>query len=322
MPEPITTPVVWLAIDPKTDGDREKLNRGLQQLMKEDPTFRVQTDQQTGQIAVGALGELQLEIIVDRLFREFNVGASVGRPQVAYKQTFTRAAEGDGRYVQQTDGRGPYGHVRIRVLPGEAGSGYVFDNRISGGAIPHQFIKPIDEGIQEACSRGVFSGYPIDDVRIELYDGSYHDRDSSEMAFRVAGSMALLDAAKRAGPVLLEPIMRVEVIVTRDHIADVIGDLAGRRGAIQSLEDSGGNQIIRALVPSAEMFGYFTDLQFRTRGHGTFSLRFDSYQQVRVGPNTNDDDRDSLVGAPLKPLPTLNESGVALPEPDDDGLAI
>jgi elongation factor G len=271
-------PVISLAIEPRTKVDQEKLGVGLQKLMAEDPTFRVQTDQQTGQVIIAGMGELHLEIIVDRLKREFNVEATVGKPQVAYKETLTRPADGDGRYVKQTGGRGQYGHAKIHLFPGEPGTGYVFENEIVGGSIPKEFIKPINEGIKEALTRGVLAGYPIDDVRIELYDGSYHDVDSSEMAFKIAGSMAFQDAAKRAKPVLLEPVMRVEVVVPKDYMGDVMGNLASRRGHIQSQEDRGGTQIISARVPLSEMFGYATDLRSRTQGRATYSMHFDRYE--------------------------------------------
>ncbi|MGH9257280.1 MAG: elongation factor G [Vicinamibacterales bacterium] len=273
-------PVISLAIEPKTKGDQEKLGQGLAKLMAEDPTFRVNTDEQTGQVVIRGMGELHLEIIVDRLKREFNVEASVGKPQVAYKETLTRAADGEGRYVRQTGGRGQYGHARIHLYPGEPGAGYVFENLIVGGAIPKEFIKPIDQGIKDALTRGVLAGYPVDDVRIELYDGSYHDVDSSEMAFKIAGSLAFQDAAKRAKPVLLEPVMRVEVVVPKDYLGDVMGDLASRRGRIQSQEDRGGTQIIKARVPLSEMFGYATDLRSRTQGRATYSMHFERYEQA------------------------------------------
>jgi elongation factor G len=273
-------PVISLAIEPKTKGDQEKLGLGLAKLMSEDPTFRVKTDEQTGQVVIAGMGELHLEIIVDRLKREFGVEASVGRPQVAYKETLTRAADGEGRYIRQTGGRGQFGHAKIHLLPGEPGTGFVFDNKIVGGVIPKEFIKPIKQGITEALTRGVLAGYPIDDVTIELYDGSFHDVDSSEMAFKIAGSMAFQSAAKRAKPVLLEPVMRVEVVVPKDNMGDVMGDLAGRRGKIQSQEDRGGTQIIDARVPLAEMFGYATDLRSRTQGRATYSMHFDRYEQA------------------------------------------
>jgi elongation factor G len=271
-------PVISLAIEPKTKADQEKLGTGLQKLMAEDPTFRVNTDAQTGQTIIRGMGELHLEIIVDRLKREFNVEASVGKPQVAYKETLTRASAGEGRYVRQTGGRGQYGHARIRLFPGEPGTGYLFDNQIVGGAIPREYIKPIDEGIKEALTRGVLAGYPVDDVKIELYDGSFHDVDSSEMAFKIAGSMAFQDAAKKAHPVLLEPMMRVEVVVPKEYMGDVMGNLSSRRGQIQSQEDRGGTQIIAARVPLSEMFGYATDLRSRTQGRATYSMHFDRYE--------------------------------------------
>ena len=273
-------PVISLAIEPKTKGDQEKLGQGLAKLMAEDPTFRVHTDEQTAQVVIAGMGELHLEIIVDRLKREFNVEASVGKPQVAYKETLTRPAAGEGRYIRQTGGRGQYGHAKIHLYPGEPGAGYVFENEIVGGAIPKEFIKPINQGIKEALTRGILAGYPVDDVRIELYDGSFHDVDSSEMAFKIAGSLAFQDAAKKAKPVLLEPVMRVEVVVPKDYMGDVMGDLASRRGRIQSQEDRGGTQIIQARVPLSEMFGYATDLRSRTQGRATYSMHFDRYEQA------------------------------------------
>ena len=273
-------PVISLAIEPKTKGDQEKLGQGLAKLMAEDPTFRVHTDEQTAQVVIAGMGELHLEIIVDRLKREFNVEASVGKPQVAYKETLTRPADGEGRYIRQTGGRGQYGHAKIHLYPGEPGAGYVFENEIVGGAIPKEFIKPINQGIKEALTRGILAGYPVDDVRIELYDGSFHDVDSSEMAFKIAGSLAFQDAAKKAKPVLLEPVMRVEVVVPKDYMGDVMGDLASRRGRIQSQENRGGTQIIQARVPLSEMFGYATDLRSRTQGRATYSMHFDRYEQA------------------------------------------
>ena len=280
-------PVISLAIEPKTKSDQEKLGIGLQKLMAEDPTFRVNTDQQTGQVIIHGMGELHLEIIVDRLKREFSVEATVGKPQVAYKETLTRPSDGEMKYAKQTGGRGQYGHVKIHLHPGEPGTGYVFENETVGGSIPKEFIKPIDEGIKEALTRGVLAGFPIDDVRIVLYDGSYHDVDSSEMAFKIAGSMAFQDAAKKARPVLLEPIMRVEVVVPKEHMGDVMGNLSSRRGQIQSQEDRGGTQIINARVPLSEMFGYSTDLRSRTQGRATYSMHFDRYEQAP--PNVSEE---------------------------------
>jgi elongation factor G len=271
-------PVISLSIEPKTKADQEKLGVGLQKLMAEDPTFRVKTDQQTGEVVIAGMGELHLEIIVDRLRREFNVEASTGRPQVAYKETLTRPADGEMKYAKQTGGRGQYGHAKIHLFPGEPGTGYIFENKVTQGSIPKEFIKPIDEGIKEALTRGVLAGYPVDDVRIVLYDGSYHDVDSSEMAFKIAGSMAFQDAAKKAKPVLLEPVMRVEVVVPKEHLGGVMGDLSSRRGQIQSQEDRGGTQIINARVPLSEMFGYATDLRSSTQGRATYSMHFDRYE--------------------------------------------
>jgi elongation factor G len=271
-------PVISLAIEPKTKSDQEKLGLGLAKLMAEDPTFRVKTDAETGQVVISGMGELHLEIIVDRLKREFSVEASVGAPQVAYKETITRPSEGEGRYVKQTGGRGQYGHAKIRLIPREPGEGYLFENNIVGGAIPKEFIKPIDQGIQEAMTTGVLAGYPIDDVKIDLYDGSYHDVDSNEMAFKIAGSMAFKDAAKKAAPVLLEPVMRVEVTVPEEYMGDVIGDITSRRGHLQSMETRGGSQIINARVPLSEMFGYATDLRSRTQGRASYSMHFDRYE--------------------------------------------
>ncbi|OFW03952.1 MAG: translation elongation factor G [Acidobacteria bacterium RIFCSPLOWO2_02_FULL_67_36] len=280
-------PVISLAIEPKTKADQEKLGAGLGKLMAEDPTFRVKTDTQTGEVVIAGMGELHLEIIVDRLKREFNVEASVGRPQVAYKETLTRPADGEGRYIRQTGGRGQFGHAKIHLFPGEPGTGYVFENEVTQGSIPREFIKPIDEGIKEALTRGVLAGYPVDDVRIELYDGSYHDVDSSEMAFKIAGSMAFQDAAKKAKPVLLEPVMRVEVVVPKEYMGDVMGNLSSRRGQIQSQEDRGGTQIINARVPLSEMFGYATDLRSRTQGRATYSMHFDRYEPAP--PNVSEE---------------------------------
>ena len=273
-------PVISLAIEPKTKSDQEKLGQGLAKLMAEDPTFRVRTDQQTGQVIIAGMGELHLDIIVDRLKREFNVEANVGRPQVAYKETLTMKAEGEGRYVRQTGGRGQYGHAKIRLIPRQPGEGYLFENKIVGGTIPKEFIKPIDEGIKEALTTGVLAGFPVDDVGIELYDGSYHDVDSNEMAFKIAGSMAFKDAAKKARPVLLEPVMRVEVVVPKEFMGDIMGDIASRRGHIQSQEDLGGTQIVSSRVPLSEMFGYATELRSRTQGRATYSMHFDRYEQA------------------------------------------
>ncbi len=271
-------PVISLAIEPKTKSDQEKLGMGLAKLMDEDPTFRVKTDHETGQVVIAGMGELHLEIIVDRLKREFGVEATVGAPQVAYKETVTRPSEGEGRYIKQTGGRGQYGHAKIRLIPRKPGEGYLFENNVVGGTIPKEYIKPIDQGIREAMTTGVLAGYPIDDVLIDLYDGSYHDVDSNEMAFKIAGSMAFKDAAKKAHPILLEPVMRVEVTVPEEYMGDVIGDITSRRGHLQAMEARGGSQIINSRVPLSEMFGYATDLRSRTQGRGSYSMHFDRYE--------------------------------------------
>ncbi len=273
-------PVIYLAIEPKTKADQEKLGQGLGKLQAEDPTFRVRTDDETGQVVIAGMGELHLEIIVDRLKREFNVEASVGRPQVAYKETLTKAAAGEGRYVRQTGGHGQYGHAKIRVEPRKPGEGFAFVNAIVGGSIPREYIKPVSEGIREAMTAGVLASYPVDDVSVTLYDGSFHEVDSSEMAFKIAGSMAFKDAAKKAGPVLLEPVMRVEVVVPEEYMGDIMGDINSRRGRITAMEARGGTQIVRSRVPLSEMFGYATDLRSRTQGRATYSMHFDRYEQA------------------------------------------
>ena len=273
-------PVISLAIEPQTREDQEKLGRGIGKLTAEDPTFRVRTDDDTGQVVISGMGELHLEIIVDRLKREFGVAASVGRPQVAYKETLTKPGEGEGRYVKQSGGRGQYGHAKIRITPCDNGGGFEFVNEIRGGAIPREYIKPVEQGIREAMTTGVLAGYPVDNVKVSLYDGSFHDVDSSEIAFKIAGSMAFRDAAKVAGPVLLEPVMRVEVVVPEENMGDVMGDLKGRRGRVQSLEVRGGTQLVNAHVPLSEMFGYATDLRSRTQGRATFSMHFHQYEQA------------------------------------------
>jgi elongation factor G len=272
-------PVIALAVEPKTKGDQEKLSNGLVKLMQEDPTFKVETDKDTGQTKISGMGELHLEIIVDRLRREFSVEANVGKPQVAYKETIRREAKGEGRYIKQTGGRGQYGHCKIDIAPAP-GEGYVFENDITGGVIPKEFIKPIDEGIKEALERGVLAGYPMVDVKVRLWDGSFHDVDSSEMAFKIAGSMAFQDAAKRAQPVLLEPIMKVEVVTPDDYTGAVTGDLSARRGHLEGQISRGGSQIITAMVPLSNMFGYSTDLRSRTQGRATYSMHFERYAEA------------------------------------------
>jgi elongation factor G len=274
-------PVISVAIEPKTKADQDKLASGLQRLAEEDPTFRVRTDDETGQTLIAGMGELHLEIIVDRLLREFSVDANVGRPQVAYRETFGRPVEKiEGRFVRQTGGRGQYGHALINAEPAEPGGGYEFLDKITGGAIPREYIPAVDLGIQEAMESGILAGYPVVDVRIELVDGSYHDVDSSEMAFKVAGSIAFKEAMKRSKPKLLEPVMAVEVVTPEDYLGDVMGDLNARRGRVEGLEPRGNAQAIRARVPLATMFGYATDLRSTTQGRATFTMQFDRYEEV------------------------------------------
>lgn len=273
-------PVISVAIEPKTKADQEKMSIALQKLAEEDPTFRMHTDQETGQTIISGMGELHLEIIVDRLLREFKVGAKVGRPQVAYKETIRRPVKAEGKFIRQTGGHGQYGHVIIEIEPQEPGKGYEFVNKIVGGVIPKEYIPAVDAGIQEAMANGVLAGYPVVDVRATLIDGSYHEVDSSEMAFKIAGSLAFKDAAKRAQPVLLEPIMKVEVVVPEEYMGDVIGDLNSRRGRVEGMEPRAGAQVIRAHVPLAEMFGYATDLRSRTQGRGTYVMQFDHYEEA------------------------------------------
>jgi elongation factor G len=272
-------PVIWVAIEPKTKVDQDKLAQALGKLTQEDPTFRVQTEPDTGQTLISGMGELHLEIIVDRLVREFHVGANVGKPQVAYKETITAEAEGEGRFVRQTGGRGQYGHAKIRVRPTTEGD-YVFNNAIVGGAIPREFIKPIDQGIKEALETGPLAGYPMTGVEVDLYDGSFHDVDSSEIAFKIAGSMALQDAFKRARPVLMEPVMEVEVVTPEEYMGDVIGDITSRRGRVQQMEARGNAQVISARVPLSEMFGYATDVRSLSQGRATYSMQFAAYEQA------------------------------------------
>jgi elongation factor G len=274
-------PVIAVAIEPKTKGDQDKLGAGLQRLAEEDPTFRVRTDEETGQTIIAGMGELHLEIIVDRLMREFKVDANVGRPQVAYRETVGRAVEKvQGKFVRQTGGRGQYGHAVINMEPSQPGEGYEFLDRIVGGKIPKEYIPSIDLGIQEAMESGILAGYPVVDIRVELVDGSYHDVDSSEIAFKVAGSMAFKTAMQRAQPKLLEPVMAVEVVTPEDYLGDVMGNLNSRRGRVEHLEPSGNAQLVKAIVPLAEMFGYATDLRSMTQGRATFTMQFERYEEV------------------------------------------
>ena len=274
------TPVIQLAVEPKTKADQEKMGIAIQKLAQEDPTFRVNTDPDTGQTILSGMGELHLEIIVDRMMREFGVGANVGKPQVAYRETIRKSAEAEGRHVKQTGGHGQYGVVKLRLEPMPPGSGFEFVNDISGGAVPKEYIGPVEVGVKEALEGGILAGFPMSDVKVTLYDGSYHDVDSSEMSFKIAGSVGLKEAARKAKPVLLEPIMSVEVVVPEEYMGDVIGDLNSRRGRIEGLELRGTTQIIKSAVPLAEMFGYATELRSRTQGRGSFTMHFGKYEEV------------------------------------------
>ena len=273
-------PVISIAIEPKTKADQEKLGVSLQKLATEDPSFRVATDRETGQTIISGMGELHLEIIVDRLLREFKVDANVGKPQVAYRETIRRAVEQESKFVRQTGGRGQYGHVILKIEPLPAGKGFEFVDGTKGGVVPREYIPAVERGVKGALERGILAGYPVVDVKVALIDGSYHEVDSSEIAFNIAGSMAFQEGAKKASPVILEPIMAVEVVVPEDFMGDVIGDLSGRRGKIQGMDARGGAQVITAQVPLAEMFGYATDLRSMTQGRATYTMQFAHYEPV------------------------------------------
>ncbi|MEX0975785.1 MAG: elongation factor G [Woeseia sp.] len=273
-------PVIAVAVEPKTKVDQEKMGIALQKLAKEDPSFRVHTDEESGQTIISGMGELHLDIIVDRMKREFKVEANVGKPQVAYRETIRKTVEQEGKFVRQSGGRGQYGHVYLRLEPQEAGAGYEFVNAIVGGVVPKEYVGAVDKGVREQMENGVIAGFPVVDAKVTIYDGSYHDVDSSEMAFKIAGSMAFKDGAKKASPVLLEPIMKVEVVVPEDYMGDVMGDLNRRRGLPQGMDDSPSGKIIRAEVPLAEMFGYATDLRSMSQGRATYSMEFLKYNEV------------------------------------------
>ncbi|HEY7823003.1 MAG TPA: EF-Tu/IF-2/RF-3 family GTPase, partial [Acidimicrobiia bacterium] len=274
-------PVIAVAIEPKTKVDQDKLTQGLQKLAEEDPTFRVHTDDETGQTIISGMGELHLEIIVDRLRREFKVDANIGRPQVAYREALKKSADKvEGKFVRQTGGRGQYGHVVINIMPSEPGAGFVFDDKIVGGAIPREYIGSVEQGLKEAMTGGVLAGYPLIDVKVELIDGSYHDVDSNEMAFKIAGSMAMKEGAKRAGVTLMEPIMDVEVVTPGEYMGDVMGDLSSRRGKIGGMTQRAEAQVIGASVPLSEMFGYSTSLRSMTQGRAVYSMQFARYDEV------------------------------------------
>ena len=273
-------PVISVAVEPKTKADQEKMGAALARLAEEDPTFRMQTDQETGQTIISGMGELHLEIIVDRMLREFKVECNVGKPQVAYRETIRKMVKSEGKFVRQSGGRGQYGHCWLQLEPKEPGGGFEFVNKVVGGAIPKEYINPIEAGVKEALDSGIVAGYPIVDVKVTVYDGSYHDVDSSEMAFKIAGSMGFKAGALKAGPVLLEPVEKVEVVVPDEYMGDIIGDLNSRRGRIEGMESRAGAQVIRAFVPLSEMFGYSTDMRSRTQGRGVYSMEFDHYEEV------------------------------------------
>ena len=273
-------PVISVAVEPKTKADQEKMGMALGRLAQEDPTFKVHTDPDSGQTIISGMGELHLEIIVDRMMREYKVEANVGKPQVAYRETIRKHSEAEGKYIRQTGGRGQYGHAKIKLDPQPPGTGYEFVNDIVGGSVPKEFIKPIDQGIQEALEGGVLAGYPMVDVKATLYDGSYHDVDSNEMAFKIAGSMAFKEAARKASPVLLEPVMAVEVVTPEDYAGVIMGDLSSRRGRIEGMEHRAGSQVIKAIVPLAEMFGYATHMRSSTQGRAEYSMHFARYEEA------------------------------------------
>src|SRR5512140_1444776 len=273
-------PVIHVAIEPKTRADQEKMAEAVAKLVEEDPTLRAATDEETGQNILSGMGELHLEIIIDRMKREFKVEANIGKPQVAYKETIRKTAKAEGKFVRQSGGRGQYGHVYLEISPNEKGKGFVFENAIVGGVIPKEFIKPVEQGVVEAMKNGVLAGYPVEDVKVKLYDGSFHDVDSSEMAFKVAGSIAFKEAARKAGPAILEPIMAVEVVTPEEYMGDVIGDLNGRRGKIEGMTPRKDAQVVRAAVPLSEMFGYSTTLRSMTQGRAIYSMEISHYDEV------------------------------------------
>ncbi|KSU78433.1 MULTISPECIES: elongation factor G [Fictibacillus] len=273
-------PVIHLSIEPKSKADQDKMGMALAKLAEEDPTFRTETDEETGQTIIGGMGELHLDILVDRMKREFKVEANVGAPQVAYRETIRQAAKVEGKFVRQSGGRGQYGHVWIEFEPGEEGSGFVFENKIVGGVVPREYIPAVQSGIEESMKNGMLAGFPLLDLKARIVDGSYHDVDSNEMAFKIAGSMALKNAKSKCDPAILEPIMKVEVVVPEEYMGDIMGDVTSRRGRVEGMEARGNAQVVKAMVPLAEMFGYATSLRSRTQGRGTYSMHFDHYEEV------------------------------------------
>jgi elongation factor G len=273
-------PVISVAVEPKTKADQDKMGLALGKLAQEDPSFKVNTDEESGQVIISGMGELHLEIIVDRMKREFNVEANVGAPQVAYRETIRKRVEQEGKFIRQSGGRGQYGHVWLRVEPLEVGSGYEFVNEVIGGVIPKEYIPAVDKGVQEQLKCGVLAGYPMLDVKVSIFDGSYHDVDSNEMAFKIAGSMCFREAARNADPVLLEPIMKVEIATPEDYMGDVVGDINRRRGIILGMQDTPSGKTLSCEVPLSEMFGYSTDLRSATQGRATYSMQFEKYNET------------------------------------------
>ena len=307
--------IILIAINPNTEADRQKLAHALQVLMAEDPTFGINSGVQPGQTIVRGVNELQLDLIVDRLKREFGVHMAVGNPQVAYKETLTRMAEGEGRYIRRIGERDHYAHAKIRVIPGDVDSGYVFEGEALASVLPKVFVQSVDQGVREELIRGVLAGYPIDDVKVELYDASFHETDSSELAFKMAGGTAFRNAAKEAKPVLLEPIMATEVVVPEEYSGDIIRDLNLRHGRIDSMEVRGTTCFIKSRVPLSKLLGYATELRSRTEGRGTHSMYFYQYEAVPGGPESNDGDRIAPVVVPRTPKPKGKDPGTALWEP-------
>ncbi|HJY64449.1 MAG TPA: EF-Tu/IF-2/RF-3 family GTPase, partial [Ignavibacteria bacterium] len=273
-------PVISIAIEPKTKADQDKLSESLGKLAEEDPTLKISTNEETGQTLIAGMGELHLEIIIDRLKREFKVEANIGKPQVAYKETITKKVEAEGKFIRQSGGRGQFGHVWVTIEPNEKGKGFVFENKIVGGSIPREYISPVEQGIEEAMKNGVLAGYPVEDIKATLFDGSFHEVDSSEMAFKIAGSMAFKSGALKAKPVILEPIMKVEVSTPDEYMGDIMGDLSSRRGKIEGMIQRADAQVIKAMVPLSEMFGYATSMRSMTQGRAIYNMEFSHYEEV------------------------------------------
>ena len=273
-------PVISLSVEPKSKADQDKMGQALAKLQEEDPTFRAHTDQETGQTIIAGMGELHLDILVDRMKREFNVEANVGAPQVSYRETFRQSAKVEGKFVRQSGGRGQFGHVWIEFAPNEEGAGFEFENAIVGGVVPREDIPAVEAGLRDSLDNGVVAGYPLIDIKAKLFDGSYHDVDSNEMAFKVAASMALKNAVSKVNPVILEPIMKVEIVIPEEYLGDIMGDVTSRRGRVEGMDARGNAQVVRAMVPLSEMFGYATNLRSNTQGRGVFSMHFDHYEEV------------------------------------------